>query len=169
MSRGFVKEGDQEEPVVIPPRAALPPGATNYVTPNGLSQLQEEKDSLLAQLKAMDGSDERELRRKRTMINGKLQGVSERLASARVLRPEEQPQDEVRFGATVAYRVAPNAQSVTITIVGVDEADVQQRKIAFVAPLAKALTGAKVGDTVKFKLGDETRDLEVLDISYAKS
>jgi len=42
MSRGFVKEEDQEEPVIIPPRAAIPDGVTNYVTPNGLQELQLE-------------------------------------------------------------------------------------------------------------------------------
>ena len=43
MSRGFVKEEDQEEAPFIPPRAALPAGVTNYVTPLGLKALQREK------------------------------------------------------------------------------------------------------------------------------
>ena len=43
MSRGFVKEDDQEEAPFIPPRAPLPQGAINYVTPRGLHQLQQEK------------------------------------------------------------------------------------------------------------------------------
>lgn len=43
MSRGFVKEGDQEETPIIPPRAALPAGATNYVTPTGMELLQAER------------------------------------------------------------------------------------------------------------------------------
>jgi transcription elongation factor GreB len=42
MSRGFVKEDDQEEAPIIPPRAALPNGVTNYVTPNGLQELKTE-------------------------------------------------------------------------------------------------------------------------------
>ncbi len=40
MSRGFVKEEDQEEAPMIPPRAALPDGAINYVTPLGMQQLE---------------------------------------------------------------------------------------------------------------------------------
>lgn len=47
MSRGFVKEDDQEEAPIIPPRAALPSGQTNYVTPNGLKELKEEEGSVL--------------------------------------------------------------------------------------------------------------------------
>jgi len=46
MSRGFVKEGDQEETPIIPPRAALPNGATNYVTPTGMQLLLNERKQL---------------------------------------------------------------------------------------------------------------------------
>ncbi|MEO8732945.1 MAG: transcription elongation factor GreA, partial [Flavobacteriales bacterium] len=35
MSRGFVREDDQEEPIFIPPRATLPAGMENHVTPRG--------------------------------------------------------------------------------------------------------------------------------------
>ena len=44
--------------------------------------------------------------------------------------------------------------------------DVAKRKIAFVAPIAIALTGHKVGDIVAFKMGGETRKLEVVGIKY---
>jgi len=39
MSRGFVKEDDQEEVPMVPRRAFLPEGVTNFVTPNGLNEL----------------------------------------------------------------------------------------------------------------------------------
>ena len=42
MSRGFVKEDDAQQPPLVPPRAALPPGTPNYVTPTGLEQLRQE-------------------------------------------------------------------------------------------------------------------------------
>ncbi len=43
MSRGFVKEDDQEEIPVVPPRAFLPEGLTNYVTRVGMDELLAEK------------------------------------------------------------------------------------------------------------------------------
>ena len=46
MSRGFVKEGDQEEVPMVLPRAFLPSGTPNYVTPEGLKKLQDEMESL---------------------------------------------------------------------------------------------------------------------------
>jgi len=41
MSRGFVKEEDQEEPPFVPPRASLPAGVENYVTEEGYKALQK--------------------------------------------------------------------------------------------------------------------------------
>ncbi|WP_203294252.1 GreA/GreB family elongation factor [Luteirhabdus pelagi] len=165
MSRGFVKEGDQEEPVVIPPRAALPDGATNYVTPQGLQQMMDEKEELLKERAEVSGS-ETEIRRTHTLLDGKLALLKERITSARVIDPSDQPEDEVRFGATVTYLLKNSKQPVTITIVGVDEADVKKKKIAFVAPIAKALSGAKVGEEVTFQLGNEARTLTVKNIEY---
>ena len=46
MSRGFVKEDDQEEIPMVPPRAHLPEGVTNYVTQVGMNELLAEKKML---------------------------------------------------------------------------------------------------------------------------
>jgi len=164
MSRGFVKEDDQEETPIIPPRAALPKGVTNYVTPTGLKLLQAERKQLESERKNLAVTEEQQRRRDLAIINGKLGLLQERIVLARVLQPKDQPKDEVRFGATVTFKM--NNKTQVFTIVGVDEADIKQQKIAFVAPIAKAITGAKVGKEVAFTSGTELRKLEVLDISY---
>jgi len=166
MSRGFVKEGDQEEPVVIPPRAILPDGAINYVTPNGHHELQQELQALEDEVANLSNENETDLRRTQTLIHGKIKLLKERIASARVLKPEDQAQDEVRFGATVKFKNKTAKAVQTITIVGVDEANVSKGKIAFTTPIAKALAGSKKDETVDFKLGNEIRKLEILEISY---
>lgn len=166
MSRGFVKEGDQEETPIIPPRAALPDGATNYVTPIGMELLQTEREQLEHERASLVTTHEQQRRIELAVLNGKLDLLNERIVSARILDPASQPADEVRFGATVTYKIssAPNPQ--TFQIVGVDEADVAKRKIAFVAPIAVALTSHKVGDVVPFNMGGESRKLEVIGIKY---
>lgn len=78
--------------------------------------------------------------------------------------PAEQPKDEIRFGAKV--RLKMNNKLQQFQIVGVDEADIKLGKIAFVAPIAEAIIGKKSGDTIDFKLGDETRKIEILEINY---
>ncbi len=164
MSRGFVKEDDQEEAPVIPPRAPLPHGVINYVTPTGYQALLNEKKALEETQKNLAKDNETERRRASMAIDGKLKLLVDRIRSARILDPSKQPQDEVRFGATVTFKNGRN--TLTFQLVGVDEADVKQHKIAFTAPIARALIGKKVGETAIFKLGKETRHLTVLGIEY---
>mgnify|MGYP001035147836 CR=1 FL=1 len=164
MSRGFVKEGDQEEPIKIPPRAALPDAEVNYVTPKGKELLIEEKKSLEHQKKSLNLEDETEKRRELSFIDGKLGLLIQRLNTAHVINPKEQPPGEVRFGAHVDFKL--NGVRQSFKIVGVDEANVKDHKIAFTSPIAKALTSKRVGDSFDFKLGDEVRPIEILKISY---
>ena len=166
MSRGFVKEGDQEETPIIPPRAALPKGATNYVTPTGMQLLLNERKQLEHERAALPTKNEQQRRIELAVINGKLNLLNERIASARVLEPNQQSKNEVRFGAKVTYKIYTATSPQTFQIVGVDEADVKKRKIAFVAPLAVALTGKKLGDIVDFKVGNEVRKLEIISFEY---
>ncbi|MGB3800790.1 MAG: GreA/GreB family elongation factor [Lewinella sp.] len=166
MSRGFVKESDQETLPIIPPRPPLPVGATNYVTPAGLEALQEERRTLEADKANLPGDNEDERRRAATVIDGKLNLLTQRITSARVLAPADQPQDEVRFGARVKLRQHPGNRAQEFQIVGVDEANVKQKKISFTAPIARAITGLSVGERADFRLGNDLRKLEILEISY---
>jgi transcription elongation factor GreB len=169
MSRGFVKEEDQEEAPFIPPRASLPAGVTNYVTPTGHKQLLDEREMLENDRKNLDISSEKERRHATAVLDGKLNLLNERLASARILQPKDQPENEVRFGATVTFKGLSGplkAKEQVFSIVGVDEADIQQRKIAFLAPLARALTGKKAGETARVQMGGAMQELEIINIRY---
>lgn len=166
MSRGFVKESDQEDLPLIPPRAALPAGITNYVTPAGLRALEEERAELEATKAGLPTHHEAEHRRAVTVLDGKLALLQQRIVSARVIDPAGQPPEEVRFGATVTIRFSDTGQEQTFQIVGVDEADVKARKIAFTAPLARVLTGLWLGESAPFRLGGRAREVEVLEIRY---
>jgi transcription elongation factor GreB len=166
MSRGFVKEDDQEEAPIIPPRAALPEGATNYVTPNGLRELLQERDELEDQIANLNEEDDRERRRAMALLNGKLNLLITRINAARVLEPENQNHDEIRFGAWVTYSINGDTKPIKIQIVGVDEADVKKSKIAFIAPIARALTGKKEGEVALLQLGKEQRKLQIKSVEY---
>lgn len=166
MSRGFVKEGDQEEIPIIPPRAALPAGVTNYVTPNGLAELLSEQEALQAEKDNLALENETEQRIATTVLNGRQVLLQERINSATVLTPEDAQRDAVRFGATVTLKVLGTNQNQKFQIVGVDEADIKKHKIAFVAPIAVAVTGKKVGEVAELRLGREVRRLEVVDIAW---
>ncbi|WP_298324378.1 GreA/GreB family elongation factor [uncultured Dokdonia sp.] len=167
MSRGFVKEDDQEETPIIPPRAALPDGVTNYVTSHGLTQLKEELSTLDNKISTLDETDERERRRALAVLNGKRNLLLERIQSARLL-DHIKDEGEIRFGATVTYTIASMSKPITIQIVGVDEASVKDKKIAFTAPIARALIGKKVDETTTFQLGNEEKKLTIKNIDYVE-
>ncbi len=169
MSRGFVKEEDQEEAPFIPPRAALPAGVTNYVTPNGYNLLLKERKQIEEALNENNLENEKERRHQRAILTGKLNLLNDRISSSRIIEPKEQTQDEVRFGATVDFcRILNGKNSVrrTFQLVGVDEANIKQNKIAFVAPIARALTGKKKGEEVTVFIAGENQLLKILEIVY---
>lgn len=169
MSRGFVKEDDQEEAPFIPPRASLPAGEINYVTLRGMELLLNERAALETERLDNDGENETERRRANMVVDGKLQLLEERLNSARIIDPKDQPADEVRFGATVVLHPVDKSKPITFKIVGVDEASVKEEKIGFVAPIARAVTGKHVGDKITLRLGDRHREFQLMSIEYSNA
>ena len=174
MSRGFTKEDDAQTPPIIPPRAALPPGTPNYVTPAGLAQLRAELSTLEAERARAEADHHNDTDRthRLSFCNGRLALLLERLSSARVVDPAGQPNQEVRFGATVTLRTVSGGKpgfERRFTIVGVDEADVSLGKVAFVAPIARAVLGAKLGKQVPLQLGAPAEMVEVAGIRYSEA
>lgn len=167
MSKAFTRDDDSAvEPVLIPPRAPLPEGVANYVTPRGLQLLRTEQHELERErAEAEQQTDEAERRRALSAVTARLAALDGRLRGAVLVDSATQPREEVRFGASVTVRSAAGAVR-TYEIVGVDEARTGEGRIAFIAPIARALLGRRAGDvaTVMTPRGEE--DLEVLAIDY---
>jgi transcription elongation factor GreB len=166
MSRGFVKEDDQEEIPIVPQRAYLPEGVTNFVTRVGMDQLLAEKQTLLNEKENLSSGNENEKRIALNYINAKLHLLNNRIAEAKVVNPNEQPQNEIRFGALVTLKTEGSGNIQTYQIVGVDEADISKGKISFISPLAKTLINKKTGDKVILKRAKEDTVFEVMDVAY---
>jgi len=166
MSRGFVKDGDQEEVPMVPQRAFLPDGVPNFVTRNGLDRLLAEKEALIRERENLGISNENEKRIAQNFINAKLQLLNNRITDARVVDPKDQPQDEVTFGATVTIRMGSTGKAQTFRIVGVDEADISKGKISFISPIARALLNHKAGEKITLKREKEEIIYEITGISY---
>lgn len=166
MSRGFVKEGDQEEIPILTPRAYLPDGVTNYVTQVGLNELLDEKQTLIKEIENLDITHENERRIASNHINAKLQLLNERILTAKIINPDEQSTDEIWFGATVILKVDEETELQKYQIVGVDEADVSKGKISFISPIAKILLGRKAGEKAVLKLAKGVRTFEIVEIVY---
>lgn len=168
VSRGFVKEDPWEEPV-IPPRAPLPEGVPNYVTPRGLELLREEEAALDAErLSLPTERDDEVVRRQRLIVTRRLKDLAGRIAIAEVIDPADQTHDTIRFGARITIQSSTEGTSV-LQIVGVDEADPDHGLVGFTAPIARALLGKAVGETTELSAGGGTRSLRVLAIEYGPS
>jgi transcription elongation factor GreB len=166
VSKAFKGEDASEAPLVVPPRAPLPPGVDNYVTPSGLVALRAEHERLLVERAKLDASvDDGDRTRALAIASARIAAIEERLASAHLVDPASQPQDEVRFGATVRVRTEVG-ESRQYRIVGVDEADAAQGRIAFVAPLARALLGKRVGDAFVVRMPRGNEEMEVIAVGY---
>ena len=98
MSRGFVKEGDQEEIPIVTPRAFLPEGVTNYVTSEGLTLLRNEKSDLLKQYEISKNDH-----LMRNYICEKMSLLQERINSAVEVNPSAAAEGVVSFGMYVKY------------------------------------------------------------------
>ena len=166
MSRGFVKEGDQEEIPILTPRAYLPDGVTNYVTQVGMDELLDEKQMLMGEIENLDLTNENERRIASNHINAKLKLLNERILTAQIIDLEKQSPDEVWFGATVTLKIDNETKLQKYQIVGVDEADVPEGKISFISPLAKILIGKEVGGKAILKLANGIRTYEIMEIVY---
>src|SRR5262249_46303973 len=75
---------------------------------------------------------------------------------------------QVFFGATVTYAREDNSEQ-TVTLVGVDEANMQKGKISWLSPVARALMKASQGDSVELRTPAGLESVEVLEISYGSS
>ncbi|MGG5808453.1 transcription elongation factor GreB [Falsiroseomonas sp. CW058] len=100
-------------------------------------------------------------------IDRRVRFLHKRLERVQVVDPAAQARrDQVFFGATVTYARLSDDAEVTVTIVGVDEADAEAGRISWVAPVARALLGARVGDTRKLRTPAGAEEVEVVAIAY---
>jgi len=163
MSRAFVKEQDAG-PDDGPGELPLSPHP-NYVTPRGLALLRARLEQAQQRLAALPReSFGAELEKAR--IERELRWLAARLNSAILVDAARQPAERVAFGAAVELADAETGAEQRYRIVGEDEADPERGLVSWVSPLARALTGAHVGDIVTWPRPAGDVQLEVLGLAY---
>ncbi|MBU8538235.1 transcription elongation factor GreB [Falsiroseomonas tokyonensis] len=160
----------------------LPPGTPFYMTPAGHDALRaelrklwdEERPKVVEVVSWAAGLGDRSEnadyqygKRRLRQIDSRVRFLRKRLERVQVVDPAAQARrDQVFFGATVTYARASDDAEVTITIVGVDEANSAAGRISWVAPVARALLGARVGDTRRLRTPAGAEEIEVVAIAY---
>jgi transcription elongation GreA/GreB family factor len=168
MGRAFTKESTDDLVAGELPERPVP-AHVNYVTPHGHEQLQARVKALLEQHEQLTVQSEEDSTAKQKLreIERDQRYFNAQLERAAVVDPAGQPRDEVHFGATVKMRDEDDREQ-RFTIVGDDEADVTGGKISWASPLAKALLGARAGDTVKWRRPVGDAEVEIVEIRYPR-
>jgi transcription elongation factor GreB len=137
MSKAFTKEDSGGEEVLLPPRSRSTSGEKRYITPEGYQALQEE----LAALEAKGGTRTPEHARR-------VQQLTAILEEVQVVTPEAPDEEHAYFGAWVTLE-DEEGEEMTYRLVGPDEADVKAGRLSVDSPLARALLGREVGESVR--------------------
>jgi transcription elongation factor GreA len=103
---------------------------------------------------------------KQAFIEGRSRQIDSILAQAEVIDPAKLSGKRVVFGATVKLTDTDSGDETTYSIVGDFEADIKQGRIAISAPLARALIGREVGDTVTLKTGKGSREYQIAEVRF---
>jgi transcription elongation factor GreB len=163
------------------PAQRLPQGTKNYITPAGHVRLREELKRLLDEERpelvrtvawAASNGDRSENgdyiygKKRLREIDRRIRFLTKRLENAEVVDPAtREDSDRVFFGATVTY-VDGYGEERTITIVGMDEVDPARNHVSWIAPIARALLKARVGDVVQFQSPRGHEELEIVGVRY---
>lgn len=145
MSRAFVKEDDGAPDQPSPRSRSRHP---NYLTPDGLRDLQTRLETARAQAHAADVAQ-----------------LEQHLENAIVVDPATQPKDVARFGASVTVEDPAGARQ-TYRIVGENEADPLHGAISWTSPLAQALAEKRAGQRVTWERPAGNVRLRIISIQY---
>ncbi len=99
-------------------------------------------------------------------IEGRIQELNGKLARAQVIDVSSLSGEKVIFGATVSFVDVDTEEERQYQIVGEDEANLEQGKISVGSPIARALIGKKVGDTVVIPIPKGKMEVEVLEVEF---
>jgi transcription elongation factor GreB len=190
MSKAFTREpdGDNDEDDGAAEQAAQVQvaGVKNYITPGGLQRLREELRFLLTRERPAvtqvvawaagngdrsENADYQYGKRRLRQIDRRIRFLRKRIDAAEVVDPEApragRAVTHVFFGATVRYANAAGTERV-VSVVGVDEVDLDRHHISWLSPLARALMKSGPGDCVLLQAPAGTEQLRVLEVRYER-
>jgi transcription elongation factor GreA len=151
------------------------------MTPGGLASLEDELRALKqverpavirALSEARDHGDLSEnaeyhaARERQSFIEGRITELEDIISRAQVIDARGMTGDTVRFGATVTLADEDNDDDAVDTIVGAHEADIKSGRMSVHSPLARALIGKKIGDSVEVTSPGGFKSYEIVDVKF---
>ena len=186
MSKAFTKESRGESDAHDHAAQAQAAPVKNYVTPSGLQRLKDELRFLLTRERPAvtqvvawaasngdrsENADYQYGKRRLREIDRRIRFLTKRIDAAEVVDPEAprsgRAATRVFFGATVRYVNAAGTERV-VSVVGVDEVDLDRNHISWRSPLARALMKSGPGDSVILHAPGTTEQLQILEVRYER-
>lgn len=184
LGHGTMRTGFTRRPKRVEPAAAN--DGPNYITPGGLQRLKDERQFLLTKDRPAvvevvswaagngdrsENADYQYGKRRLRQIDGRIRFLTKRIEAAEVIDPEAPRTGErarrAFFGATVRYANAAGAERV-VSIVGIDEVDLERNHISWASPLGRALMKAAEDDDVVLHAPGGKETLTVLEVRYER-
>lgn len=183
MSKAFTRENDEADDLDDGGSAgdAVPSVPRNYMSPAGYARLRAELMTLIDDerpkvvetvswaAKNGDRSENGDYlygKKRLREIDRRIRFLTKRLELAQVVDASvHHGSEQVFFGATVTYAL-DTGEETTVTILGIDEVDPLRHEVSWIAPVAKALLGSRVGDEVRLQTPSGWQWMEVLSVSY---
>ena len=151
------------------------------MTPAGLAQMEEELRTLRdverqAVIRAIaearehgdlsENAEYHAARERQSFIEGRVSELEDIISRAQVIDIATLSGDQVRFGATVTLADEDTDDEVVYTIVGAHEADIKSGRMSVHSPLARALIGKHLGDTVEVTAPGGSKSYEIVDVRF---
>src|SRR6478672_13971479 len=185
MSRAFTKESDHEDDdLEVEESTPQPAGVKNYITPSGFQRLRDELHFLLTRERPAvtkvvawaasngdrsENADYQYNKRRLREIDRRIRLLTKRIDAAEVVDPEAprggRAATQVFFGATVRYANAAGTERA-VSVVGVDEVDLNRNQISWMSPLARAMMKSATGDRVVLHAPGGIEQLQILEVRY---
>jgi transcription elongation factor GreB len=172
MSKAFTKESR--------------PALKNYITPDGLQRLKDEHKFLLGRERPAvtkvvawaasngdrsENADYQYGKRRLREIDRRIRFLTKRIDAAEVVDPQAprggRAATRVFFGATVRYTNASGTERV-VSIVGLDEVDLDRNHISWMSPLARTLMKHGPGERVVLHAPGATEQLQIVEVRYER-
>ena len=189
MTKAFTKEsdgGDEHDHAAEEAAHAPLAGVKNYITPSGLQRLKDELRFLLTRERPAvtqvvawaasngdrsENADYQYNKRRLRQIDGRIRFLTKRIDAADVVDPESprrgRAATHVFFGATVRYANGAGTERV-VSIVGLDEVDLDRHHVSWMSPLARALMKSGPGDCVVLHAPRATGQLQIIEVRYER-
>ena len=101
-----------------------------------------------------------------SFIEGRVLELEDKISRAEVIDVSKLSGKVIKFGATVTLIDEDTDEKSAYQIVGEDEADIKSKRLAITAPLARALVGKTVGDTVEVTTPGGSKSYEVSKVQF---